>query len=110
MQTNRLGYKIVENWNKSSRLIAHVFPIGGKRASPLSDLKAPSVRLRLFKTYIRGMKRKAIEADVASKAKRMKEPEPDYCDAQPQKSEDGSIIWPAPMDAMESARAFLREW
>ena len=46
MQINRLGYKIVQNWKKVSRLTAHVFPIEGKRASRLSDLKAPSVRLR----------------------------------------------------------------
>ena len=56
------------------------------------------------------MKRKATEANISSKAKRVREPEPDYCDAQPQKSEDGSMIWPASMTAMEAARSFLREW
>lgn len=111
MQVVRSGYKFLESW-RSSRLTAHVFPIAEKRALPLSDLKEPFVRVRLSlsKPHIRGMKRKATETNLSSKAKRMREPEPDYCDAQPQKSEDGSIIWPASMDAMESARSFLKEW
>ena len=56
------------------------------------------------------MKRKAIESQKSSKAKRVREPEPDYCDAQTQEDGNGSIIWPAPTDAIESARSFLEEW
>ena len=55
------------------------------------------------------MKRKATESASAN-AKRAREAEPDYCDAQCQRDEHDSIIWPAPPDAMESARSFLKEW
>ena len=110
MKTVRSGYRILESWRQSSQVTASVFSIETKRALSLSDLKELSVGLHLSKIQIRGMKRKATEANLSSNAKRMREPEPDYCDAQPLKNEDGSIIWPAPMDAMESARSFLREW
>ena len=56
------------------------------------------------------MKRKATETQAYAKAKRAKETEPDYCDAECQRDEHNSIIWPAPLDAMESARSFLKEW
>ena len=56
------------------------------------------------------MKRKATESQASAKAKRVRETEPDYCDAHCQKDEHDSIIWPAPPDAMESARSFLKEW
>ncbi|KAL8794333.1 MAG: hypothetical protein Q9195_003160 [Heterodermia aff. obscurata] len=55
------------------------------------------------------MKRKAAESQTSGKAKRVRQTEPDYCDAQCQRDEHGSIIWPAPLDAMESARSFLKD-
>ena len=61
-------------------------------------------------TIFRGMKRKAFSSGAPPKAKRQREPEKDYCDVEPQKNDAGEIIWPAPMDAIESARALLREW
>lgn len=58
----------------------------------------------------RNMKRKATSgASSASKIRRLKEPEPDYCDAEPRKTEHGSIIWPAQPEAIKFARDFLRE-
>ncbi|KAL9098598.1 MAG: hypothetical protein Q9163_005778 [Psora crenata] len=54
------------------------------------------------------MKRKAVDS-AASKPKRQREPEPEYCDAKPQRDEDGAIIWPAPPSSMSAARDFLRE-
>ncbi len=65
---------------------------------------------RLLATATSKMKRKAIDSGKAPKAKRVREPLPEYCDATPQCSEDGSVIWPASAEAIESARNFLREW
>ena len=59
---------------------------------------------------LREMKRKATESQASSKAKRVREAEPEYCDATCQRDENDSIIWPAPSEAMESARSFLKEW
>ena len=56
------------------------------------------------------MKRKATESLKTPKAKRIKEPLPEYCDVAPQTDEHGSIVWPAAAEAIESARSFLREW
>jgi hypothetical protein len=35
---------------------------------------------------------------------------PDYCDVALKHDTHGEPIWPAPQDAMEAARAFIREW
>ena len=56
------------------------------------------------------MKRKGGLSSELSAAKRQSEPEPDYCDASLQLDEDGAPIWPAPVEAMEVARRFLRQW
>lgn len=56
------------------------------------------------------MKRKATEPQGSSKAKRVREAEPEYCDAACQRDENETAIWPAPTKAMESARSFLKEW
>lgn len=57
------------------------------------------------------MKRKAFDEITKSKPKQhhVQEPERDYCDAVPQKDAKG-IIWPAPENAMERARSFIRDW
>ncbi|CAF9933387.1 MAG: hypothetical protein HETSPECPRED_008633 [Heterodermia speciosa] len=55
------------------------------------------------------MKRKAADSPTSTRAKRARETEPDYCDAQCPRDEHGSMICPAPPDAMESARSFLKE-
>ncbi|KIW46741.1 uncharacterized protein PV06_02387 [Exophiala oligosperma] len=34
---------------------------------------------------------------------------PDYCDVEPKRDETGKAIWPAPAEAMEKARALIRE-
>lgn len=51
----------------------------------------------------RGMKR-------AAKPKKPREKLPDYCDVQPLQDEHGDAIWPAPLHAMQEARAFIKEW
>ena len=56
------------------------------------------------------MKRKALSSGSPPKAKRQREPEKEYCDVEPRRSEIGEIIWPAPVEAIENARKFLREW
>ena len=59
----------------------------------------------------REMKRKAgPTATNGVRNKRRQIEVPDYCDVEPVKDEDGSIIWPAPRQAIEEARGFLREW
>ena len=57
--------------------------------------------------FARGMKRKATDAKGAA-PKRQKEPEPDYCDVATRKDGTGADIWPAPANAIEEARAFLK--
>ncbi len=56
------------------------------------------------------MKRKAAELQTGPKAKRPREPEADYCDVSPQTDGNGNIIWPASLEAIKSARDFLKEW
>ena len=56
------------------------------------------------------MKRKATESHTDSKVKRQKEPEADYCDAEPQKDGHGDAIWPASEQSIKHARDFLQEW
>ena len=53
------------------------------------------------------MKRKATNAKGAP-SKRQKEPEPDYCDLETRKDENGADMWPAPANAIEDARAFIK--
>ena len=54
-------------------------------------------------------KRSAPGSSRSSKAKRQQLKQVDYCDVDPCKDDDGSIIWPAPEISMEQARDFLRE-
>lgn len=35
---------------------------------------------------------------------------PDYCDVEPQRNDKGDVVWPAHSDAIEEARAFIKEW
>ena len=60
------------------------------------------------------MKRKATaaasEVRPKTKIKRERTPEPDYCDVEPRKDEEGNILWPADAAAIERARDFLKEW
>ena len=56
------------------------------------------------------MKRKATDSNVTSKPKRQREPEPDYCDTPLRRDADGNYVWPAPSQAIEAARGFLKEW
>ena len=80
-----------------------------KRVSGL-DYVYVSVGSKVQPHHTGRMKRKAVETQTPSKVKRVRESEPDYCDASPQKDDNGSIIWPAPSVSMDSARSFLKEW
>ncbi|MCJ1287370.1 hypothetical protein MMC26_006719 [Xylographa opegraphella] len=55
------------------------------------------------------MKRKATDASGAVKSKRPRESIADYCDVEPRRDVRDGIIWPAPEEAMDAARAFLRK-
>ncbi|KAL8949905.1 MAG: hypothetical protein Q9222_004018 [Ikaeria aurantiellina] len=55
------------------------------------------------------MKRKAIDARASPAAKRQKESMPEYCDAEPCKDANGTILWPAAPEAIEKARDFLKQ-
>ena len=60
--------------------------------------------------FVGVMKRKSNEAPNASRAKRHKEPETDYCDVIPQKDRNGNVVWPASQESVVAARIFLKEW
>ena len=73
------------------------------------------LKTRIFPTYCqpiqaREMKRKAGPITNTKKAKRQQIEVPDYCDVELVKDHDNTPIWPAPRQAMEDARSFLREW
>lgn len=55
------------------------------------------------------MKRKATDS-IPSAAKRRHEAQADYCDTPCRVDEEGKQIWPASMESIESARAFLKSW
>ncbi|KAI4224428.1 MAG: hypothetical protein LQ349_007246 [Xanthoria aureola] len=55
------------------------------------------------------MKRKAADAKESPQVKRQKEPVPDYCDIQTRKDDNGSILWPASLEAIEVARQYIKE-
>jgi hypothetical protein len=57
-----------------------------------------------------GMKRKALSSSPPPKSKKIREKLPEYCAVETRKAGDGSIVWPAPEQAIEAARAFLRKW
>ena len=84
--------------------------IPSSRKSIGLNCKEPSGPLVALRQRIRGMKRKASESQASAKTKRARETEPDYCDAECQRDEHDSIVWPASRDAVESARSFLKEW
>lgn len=56
----------------------------------------------------RGMKR-ATNGSKSSTTK-PKPKLPDYTDAEPLRDQDGDPIWPAPAEAIEKAREFIKEW
>ena len=60
----------------------------------------------LLKRQIRGMKR---AANGKPKAVKPKPQVPDYTDAEPLRDEQGNPVWPAPADAIDHARAFLKQ-
>jgi len=55
---------------------------------------------------IRGMKR---AANGKPKAVKPRHQVPDYTDSEPQRDEHGNPIWPAPAEAIEKARVFLKQ-
>lgn len=123
MTTACLFRPVLENRGKTVlSVVGPLLPKPPLAAHYSIDVKAPSRKAlqldravfpfcsRVSGEQIRMMKRKATDSQAASKAKRVREAEPDYCDAQCYKDENDSIIWPASQAAMESARAFLEEW
>jgi len=56
----------------------------------------------------RGMKRAAGVSKPGSSKIRPKLP--DYCDVEPKRDGNDQPIWPAAQEAMEEARAFIKEW
>ena len=56
------------------------------------------------------MKRKATDSEPAPKAKRTREQEKDYCDIEAVRDGGGNTVWPAPLKAIQDARAFLKLW
>ena len=62
------------------------------------------------KPRVRGMKRKATDSGIDSRAKRQREPQAEYCDVTPRKDDDGNAIWPASEQSIDRTRAFLKEW
>ena len=78
-------------------------------ALPLPELllkvKAPTLSTASTK-----MKRKLGSATSPSKPKKVRAEVPDYCDVEVRKDARGSVVWPAPEEAMDKARDFLREW
>ena len=50
-------------------------------------------------------------ASPAKKAKTNARPAvPDYCDVEPRRDENGTVLWPAAREAIAKARAFITEW
>ena len=102
-------------WKSGSTFAGSTQFATGLRRSLLSlpggRLNAVRYRTIVQKTANTKMKRKAFDEITKPKPKqqRVRPPEPDYCDATPQRDE-GGIVWPAPNDAMEEARAFIRNW
>jgi hypothetical protein len=47
---------------------------------------------------------------MSKAAKKPKPKVPDYCDVEPQRDEQGEVIWPAAKEAMEEAREFIKDW
>ncbi len=75
-----------------------------RRSHDLQLLRAPGFH------SISTMKRKAVDIKESPQVKRQKEPIPDYCHVQPRKDDNGNQLWPAPSEAVERAREFIREW
>lgn len=59
------------------------------------------------------MKRTVTTANLPNGGKLTKKPKPsvpEYHLTPSVRDEDGAIVWPAPDEKMEAARAFIREW
>jgi hypothetical protein len=78
------------------------------RSALSSALQFPESPFLLSCRNVRGMKRKADGSTARPAKQRPKEP--DYCDVEPRRNDNGDIEWPADATAIERARAFLREW
>jgi hypothetical protein len=56
------------------------------------------------------MKRTLPSSQSPAKAKKRRIEVPEYHLTPSARDEDGEIIWPAPADQIDKARAFIREW
>lgn len=105
---------ISSSWQHSMQPLARI-----TRLSLLRSFRIPfsHVRHSLLSPYRpatkaatiqrRGMKRTATSKPAQAKARAKL---PDYCDVEPRRDEAGNPIWPAPAEAIEAARAFIKEW
>ena len=66
-------------------------------------LASRSVRSYATKTMKRTANGKAKTAKVRPRV-------PDYCEVEPARDATGTAIWPAPIEAIDRARHFIREW
>ncbi|KAI4171459.1 MAG: hypothetical protein LQ343_004197 [Gyalolechia ehrenbergii] len=55
------------------------------------------------------MKRKAPNSNDLAAAKRQKDSVPNYCDVQPRKDENDTLLWPAAPKAIQNAQNLLKE-
>jgi len=51
-----------------------------------------------------------VTASPTKKPKKARPILPDYCDVEPRRDGAGDIVWPAPANAIEEARIFIKEW
>lgn len=72
----------------------------------LSSIASSTKKARSEKT----MKRSAVSDMGQSKPKKPRVELPEYHTTPSFRTESGDIIWPAPEDQIESARAFVLEW
>lgn len=80
----------------------------GKLPRSSKPVTRVAVRLPLRQTYHATSTMSALKGAKKSTAK-PKPKIPDYCDVAPKRDEHGTPIWPASEEALEAARAFVRE-
>ena len=68
----------------------------------------PSIQRFTPRRYM-ATKRKA-PSNGKPESKRPRVEVSEYCAAEPAGASDGGIIWPAPAEAIDAARAFLKDW
>ena len=85
-------------------LARHVLNIAVRPRQPLN------ISLQVLVTITMKRKVSTGASTPNGKAKKQNRSEREYCDVEPRRAGDGSILWPAAPEAMKSAQDFLREW